>query len=389
MEPTCTSMARGGLARRARPGGPGYADLPDALGSVRQLADGSGAVVLAQSYKPYGEVLSSEGAGSTPYGYIGEWTDDTGLVFLRARYLDTGSGRFLTRDPWGGSVMRPGTFNGYSYVTNNPVRLVDPLGLCEVDPYDPYFDYDCWALAAGVAEMIGDTWENVGLHSDYEWLLDAYAELSSIPIHVSYDPYVSYLQGLRIGLEWLFEAGPEVRYFGPEDPLTIDLMYDIGLQWARQDYAAHGFPATHHYHFQIDDTGGKGGTFAALVRENLELLWCTANAYHLEFYYPMPEGNIDMIGAALGSYDVYFADLRNNWVEIRVENESTWASFTRYQDPFTGEEKYLVPYREREYRVWWMNDYWTGASEIHAQHKPGFGGEIEQVFIWTEPKYAR
>jgi len=146
--------------------------LPDALGSVRQLANGNGAVVLAQSYKPYGEVLNSAGAGTTPYGYTGEWTDGSGLVFLRARYLDPGTGRFLTRDPWGGSVMRPGTFNGYSYVTNNPVRLVDPLGLCEVDPYDPYYDYDCWIKAAKVAEILGDTWANVGLGNDEKWLDD-------------------------------------------------------------------------------------------------------------------------------------------------------------------------------------------------------------------------
>jgi len=58
-----------GAGRIGEEGPAGWAyHLPDALGSVRQLADGNGAVVLAQSYKPYGEVSSSEGAGGSAYG---------------------------------------------------------------------------------------------------------------------------------------------------------------------------------------------------------------------------------------------------------------------------------------------------------------------------------
>lgn len=40
--------------------------LTDALGSVRQLADSSGNVTLAQNYQPYGETLSSAGDAATP-----------------------------------------------------------------------------------------------------------------------------------------------------------------------------------------------------------------------------------------------------------------------------------------------------------------------------------
>jgi hypothetical protein len=58
----------------------------DALGSVRQLADGAGSITLARSYKPYGEPLSSQGAGATSYAFTGEWQDSyTGLTYLRAR----------------------------------------------------------------------------------------------------------------------------------------------------------------------------------------------------------------------------------------------------------------------------------------------------------------
>ncbi len=61
--------------------------LPDALGSVRQITDSSGEVTLAQTYQPFGEILSQGGAGQSPYGYAGEWEDsESGLVYLRARH---------------------------------------------------------------------------------------------------------------------------------------------------------------------------------------------------------------------------------------------------------------------------------------------------------------
>ncbi len=39
--------------------------LGDALGSVRQLADATGAVSLARSYQPYGKLLASDGSSAT------------------------------------------------------------------------------------------------------------------------------------------------------------------------------------------------------------------------------------------------------------------------------------------------------------------------------------
>jgi hypothetical protein len=84
--------------------------------------------------------------------------------------------------------MRPATLNSFIYVSNNPVRLTDMLGLCATDPYDPYYDYDCWILAIMVAELTGEPLEDVGKAS-YYWLLQAYEGLRNEPsIH---DPLTS------------------------------------------------------------------------------------------------------------------------------------------------------------------------------------------------------
>ena len=46
--------------------------LGDALDSVRQMADGTGAITYARSYDPYGVVTQTSGASQTSYGYTNE-----------------------------------------------------------------------------------------------------------------------------------------------------------------------------------------------------------------------------------------------------------------------------------------------------------------------------
>ncbi|MBU1659866.1 MAG: hypothetical protein KKD28_00145 [Chloroflexi bacterium] len=80
-----------GLGRIGEQGSGGWTyHHGDALGSVRQLTDESGVVTLVKGYQPYGDVLSSVGSGVSSYGFTGEWTDVSGMVYLRARYLDVG-----------------------------------------------------------------------------------------------------------------------------------------------------------------------------------------------------------------------------------------------------------------------------------------------------------
>jgi uncharacterized protein RhaS with RHS repeats len=54
---------------------------------------------------------------------------------MLARYYSSGQGRFISVDPVGGRLSNPQSLNRYVYVLNNPLRLIDPLGL---DPEDPW-----------------------------------------------------------------------------------------------------------------------------------------------------------------------------------------------------------------------------------------------------------
>jgi len=126
--------------------------LGDALGSVRQLVSSAGNVTLAKNYEAYGTVLSSAGSGASMYGYTGEQTDNTGLVFLRARYYAPTQGRFIQHDAWPGNYQQPHTLNGWNYTEGNPVNHTDPSGH---DPswcdgrLDADVCYARWALGSG------------------------------------------------------------------------------------------------------------------------------------------------------------------------------------------------------------------------------------------------
>ena len=152
--------------------------LADGLGSVRLEMKG-GAVEATTTYSPYGKELVQEGDRGTVYGFTGEQEDGaTGLLYLRARYYSSSLKTFMSRDPWEGTGWRPGTMNGFSYVLDAPVNRVDPLGLCEYDPYDPYLDYDCWLLAKEIAEFLGEDWQFIG-QTSYFWLVRMREELLS------------------------------------------------------------------------------------------------------------------------------------------------------------------------------------------------------------------
>ncbi len=95
---------------------------------MRQLTDASGQVTLANAYEPYGNLAQTAGSAQTSYGFTGEWTDPSGMVYLRARYYSPNDGRFLTRDTWMGDYNRPLSLNRWEYVEGNPVNLTDPSG---------------------------------------------------------------------------------------------------------------------------------------------------------------------------------------------------------------------------------------------------------------------
>jgi len=100
----------------------------DQLGNTVAMTDAGGNVVMAYVYAPFGEVVNQSGSLYNPFTFGGEYgvmDEGDGLFFMRNRYYDAVTGRFLHKDPIG---FRGG-LNLYAYVSNNPVSLNDPKGL--------------------------------------------------------------------------------------------------------------------------------------------------------------------------------------------------------------------------------------------------------------------
>jgi RHS repeat-associated protein len=64
----------------------------------------------------------------TAFKFAGEAEDTDGMQYLRARYYDTETGRFLSRDPLNAFPGWPG--HPFVYVENDPMNYTDPYGLC-------------------------------------------------------------------------------------------------------------------------------------------------------------------------------------------------------------------------------------------------------------------
>ena len=101
-------------------------------------------IVDTYRYAPFGAMLAG-GVSDNSLKFTAQWQDAaTGLYYLRARYYDPTTGRFLTRDPFPGLAALPQTRHPYVYVSNNPVNLTDPAG--EIPPI---------IVAAGTGAAIG------------------------------------------------------------------------------------------------------------------------------------------------------------------------------------------------------------------------------------------
>lgn len=109
--------------------------LSDPLGSGSVLLDGSGERVRHTVFRPFGAVYEEVGPGfgtsrlDRRYFAGHASQEETGLVFMQARWLDPEVGRFLSVDPLIRSLAKPQSLNGYSYLENNPTLFVDPTGM--------------------------------------------------------------------------------------------------------------------------------------------------------------------------------------------------------------------------------------------------------------------
>jgi RHS repeat-associated protein len=104
----------------------------DGLGSTATLTDAVGSLKANYAYDPWGKLaVPIDPLGTkNKYKFTGEALDPgSGLQYLHARYYDSAIGRFVTRDPLGGTARNPNSKNQYAYAFSSPTNFIDRTGL--------------------------------------------------------------------------------------------------------------------------------------------------------------------------------------------------------------------------------------------------------------------
>ncbi len=112
--------------------------LTDALSTVRDVVDSTGAVRASYEFDEYGQrIATSESGVSSQKTFVGglsvqDEVADTGLMMMGHRFYAPDLGRFLNRDPIGFA----GGMNLFGYAGGRPISSIDPHGLDEEGPAD-------------------------------------------------------------------------------------------------------------------------------------------------------------------------------------------------------------------------------------------------------------
>jgi len=104
----------------------------DGIGSIRLLTDMNGNVTDTYDYDAFGTIVYSShvAPGTNIYLFQGEQYDsDLGQYYLRSRYMNADIGRFWSMDSYEGEIEQPLTLQKYIFVSNNPINMIDPLGM--------------------------------------------------------------------------------------------------------------------------------------------------------------------------------------------------------------------------------------------------------------------
>jgi RHS repeat-associated protein len=147
-------------------------------------------------YDAFGNILSQVGGTSNVYLYSGEQNDpNLGFYYLRARYLNQVSGRFLSMDSVDGDFTDPRSLDRFSYVSNDPVDTTDPsgnFGLPDVVAFNLMADFGLInpSVQAGVNSVLSSFITPHGSPLSSPWTItSAFAPIRINPVNGKLRPH--------------------------------------------------------------------------------------------------------------------------------------------------------------------------------------------------------
>jgi RHS repeat-associated protein len=160
MEGSAGHLTRGFVYLNGRPlveyaNGTTYFVHTDHLGSTRLLTNyPTPTIAESDDYYPFGE-FNSSGSTSALKFTTDERDTETTLDHTLFRQYSSSLARWTSPDPAGflaADASNPQSWNGYTYVQNNPLAFTDPFGLCEHELFD---NASCWHNGDGGFAGVG------------------------------------------------------------------------------------------------------------------------------------------------------------------------------------------------------------------------------------------
>lgn len=188
----------------------------DHLGSPRMTTNSLGKAESAQKYLPFGESLDQVGSPKSAKGFTNhEQTDETGLVYMQARFYTPHYHRFLSPDPARDQHFEETqSWNIYSYVQNMPVLKTDPTGLEALQNRSAGYDGMTNGGFSGDVTLFGDDYAyeygygTAGIDDDpVNNPLAALKENKTEALKKRLDP-ASSRDGNMVPYPWTISAGP-------------------------------------------------------------------------------------------------------------------------------------------------------------------------------------
>jgi RHS repeat-associated protein len=221
------------------------------LKNTDSLTNPGQTVAASRIYDAFGNVVSSSGTWSGPFGYAGNFgyqQDASGLKLLGHRYYDPSTGRFLTRDP-----IKDGR-NWYAYGAGEaaPTMMADPTGLRY---------YLIIAIEPGNGHVRVGLWDS-HLQSEPQWFgfypngaqIERKKPSRQAKIYVTQLRKDTYNRVRRKIAEQVRNRGDYNLRLNNCTHFAIDIMLEAGFRAENNDFGTNGSPKGLRSWFRNDDS---------------------------------------------------------------------------------------------------------------------------------------
>jgi RHS repeat-associated protein len=173
-----------------------YYYAKDHLGNIRELTDAAGALRARYDYDPFGNTSKVSGDLNLDFGYTGHYRHAASNLYLAPyRAYDPTIGRWISRD----LIGEAGGLNLYGYVLNDPLSMIDPLGLDFILLNNSTAVYNVGGHNAVLVGNNASGWTyyskdgtDKGIQYDALRVFDTYAEFLGDPLSSGYDRAVHF-----------------------------------------------------------------------------------------------------------------------------------------------------------------------------------------------------